>query len=189
MLETEKEPAHAYAMRQRERERGNKADSSLSMQPTTGLDTRTLRSWPELKPRVEYSTDWATQVPSKIYFNVTFNVGLHPRSPESHPRLKGMLSRWATWAAWLHIFNGIKVHIFYFLYFLHVFFLVFNLQKAALTQIIRKAEGKIRNHYNAFWNVIKYSNNTKCVTWIKQWGQCGNFGWKLILFFCIEVSE
>ena len=44
------------------------AVNPLSMEPTVRLDPRTLKSWPELKPRVECSTDWAPQVPHIRYF-------------------------------------------------------------------------------------------------------------------------
>ena len=40
------------------------ADSALSMETDARLDLITLRSWPEWKPRVEHSTNRATQVPS-----------------------------------------------------------------------------------------------------------------------------
>ena len=52
---------------QRMRERESQADSihaELGAQvPDVGLDPRTLRSQPELKPRVRCSTDGTTQVP------------------------------------------------------------------------------------------------------------------------------
>ena len=35
-----------------------------------GLDLMTLRSWPELKPRVGCTTNWVTQVPLHVPFNV-----------------------------------------------------------------------------------------------------------------------
>ena len=41
-------------------------DSTLSMEPDTGIDLRTLRSWPEVKPRVGCFTDRATQMPQKM---------------------------------------------------------------------------------------------------------------------------
>ena len=37
------------------------------------LDSTTMRSWPELKSRVGYSVDWATQVPQK---RLIFNMNL-----------------------------------------------------------------------------------------------------------------
>jgi len=37
-------------------------------EPHVGLDPMTPRSWPELKPRVGCSTDWATQVPLWVPF-------------------------------------------------------------------------------------------------------------------------
>ena len=46
----------------------------LSMEPNTGLDLMTLRSWPELKPRVERWTSWAPQVrpPAAYCFKINF---------------------------------------------------------------------------------------------------------------------
>ena len=46
-----------------EGERESQADSQVSMEPEAGLHLKTLRSWPELKPRVGHSTAWATQAP------------------------------------------------------------------------------------------------------------------------------
>ena len=45
---------------QRERERESQAGSTFSTRAPHGLNPITLRSWPELKPRVRHSTDWAT---------------------------------------------------------------------------------------------------------------------------------
>ena len=53
---------------QRERERKTPADASLSLEPNVGLDLKTLRSWPELKPRVGRSIDLATQGFLKLEF-------------------------------------------------------------------------------------------------------------------------
>jgi len=39
----------------------------LSTEPIVGLDLTTLRSLPELKPRVECLTDYATQVPQDFF--------------------------------------------------------------------------------------------------------------------------
>ena len=49
--------------RQRERISSRESQAQLSMEPDTGLDLMTLRSRPELTPRVRRSTDYATQVP------------------------------------------------------------------------------------------------------------------------------
>lgn len=38
-------------------------DLPLSAEPDAGLHLMPLRSWPEQKPRVGHSTDWATQAP------------------------------------------------------------------------------------------------------------------------------
>ena len=50
---------------QRKRERETQADSVLSVEPNTGLDLMTLRSWPELIPRIRRSTDCASQATLK----------------------------------------------------------------------------------------------------------------------------
>ena len=51
------------------RERESQAGSALSVQSTTwGLNSRTLRSWPEPKSRVKCLIDWATQVPQNVLF-------------------------------------------------------------------------------------------------------------------------
>ena len=47
----------------KERETEPQADFLLSMEPKRVLDLMTLRSWPELKPRVGCLTDCATQTP------------------------------------------------------------------------------------------------------------------------------
>lgn len=38
------------------------ANSLLSTEPNAGVNSGTLRSWPEPKSRVHYSTNWATRV-------------------------------------------------------------------------------------------------------------------------------
>jgi len=43
-------------------------------QSLTGLHLMTLRSWPERKWRVRCSTDWATQVPLKNFFNMFWTL-------------------------------------------------------------------------------------------------------------------
>ena len=47
-------------------EKESQTDSTLSMKPNVGLDPRTLKSWPEAKPRVRSSTDYATQGPHTL---------------------------------------------------------------------------------------------------------------------------
>ena len=37
--------------------------SALSLEPDTGLELMTLRSWPKLQPRVGHLATWATQAP------------------------------------------------------------------------------------------------------------------------------
>ena len=51
------------------------ADSMLSVEPNPRLDLRALRSQPELKPRVQRSTDCATRCP-------TFKIHLGSRATE-----------------------------------------------------------------------------------------------------------
>ena len=50
----------------REREREEEACSLLNREPDSGLDPRTLRSWPE--PKAEALTHWATQAPQAQLF-------------------------------------------------------------------------------------------------------------------------
>ena len=56
-----------------ERRRESRAGSVLSVQsPTQGLNSRTTRSWPELKSRVRSLTSWASQMPlDNFFFNCT----------------------------------------------------------------------------------------------------------------------
>ena len=54
----------------REEERESQAGSALSAQsPMWGSNSRTMRSWPELKPRVRRLTNWATEVPPYCMFS------------------------------------------------------------------------------------------------------------------------
>jgi len=53
---------------QGEKERESQADSALGAEPTVGLSLTTLRSQPELKPRVGRLTDGAIQHPQKGIF-------------------------------------------------------------------------------------------------------------------------
>ena len=46
-----------------EEKRESPAGSTLNAEPPLGLNPTTLRTWPEPKPRVGHSTDWATQAP------------------------------------------------------------------------------------------------------------------------------
>ena len=59
---------------QEEREKEPEADSTLTMEPNTGLDLMTLKSWPELKPRVRSLTNCATQVPPRHMTSYKFKV-------------------------------------------------------------------------------------------------------------------
>ena len=57
------------------REKESEADSTLSMEADMRLDYTTLRSWPELKPKVRCLTNWATHVPlvfNYFYINPAF---------------------------------------------------------------------------------------------------------------------
>ena len=55
---------------QGERERESQAGSMLSAEPNTVLIPTTPGSWPEAKPRVGHSTDWATQTLQELYLNM-----------------------------------------------------------------------------------------------------------------------
>ena len=59
----EREREHVNMWEEGQREREPQADSMLSREPDLGLDLGIQRPWPELKPRVGRSTDWATQEP------------------------------------------------------------------------------------------------------------------------------
>ena len=49
-----------------------------STEPSTGLDPMTLRSWPELKPRIRCLTDWAVwDAPMSTAFWVMLGCGTH----------------------------------------------------------------------------------------------------------------
>ena len=55
--------------RERGRQKESQAGSALSVEtPTWGLNPRSVRSWPELKPRVRCLTNWATQAPQELLF-------------------------------------------------------------------------------------------------------------------------
>lgn len=51
--------------------RESQADSVLSAEPNSELDLMILRSWLELKSRVRWLTNWATQVALKGIFETT----------------------------------------------------------------------------------------------------------------------
>ena len=51
-----------------EGERESQADSALSRDPDVGLGPTTLRSRPELKPRVRHVTDWAPRHSKAVWF-------------------------------------------------------------------------------------------------------------------------
>lgn len=48
-----------------EGEKESQAESPLSVEPEAELCLMTLRSWPEQKPRVGCSTEWAAKEPQK----------------------------------------------------------------------------------------------------------------------------
>ena len=51
-----------------QRKRENCRQTLLSVEPNAGLNPRTLRSWPEAKPRVGRSTNCATHMPLLSFF-------------------------------------------------------------------------------------------------------------------------
>ena len=55
-----------------EGEREIQAGSMPSWELDVGLDSMTLRSWPEQKTRVRYLTDWATQAPPFSFKSSSF---------------------------------------------------------------------------------------------------------------------
>ena len=57
---------------QRERETESQADSVLSLEPSVGLNPRSLRSRPELKSKVGHLTEQITQAPFKYFTH--FNI-------------------------------------------------------------------------------------------------------------------
>ena len=76
------------AERERERERNSQAGSALSAQSLThGLNSQTVRSWPEPKARVRRLTNWATQVPHFLQVSFgsleCFCVSVSVKYPES----------------------------------------------------------------------------------------------------------
>ena len=71
----ERQRETAWGGSEREGDRDSEAGSMLLAQtPVWGLNPQTMRSWPELKPRVGRSTDWATYVPHNwfLYIDVEF---------------------------------------------------------------------------------------------------------------------
>ena len=61
----------SWCMGQGERERRSSFSTEQGAQH--GLDLRTLRSWPEPKPRIRHKTDWTTQAPLSVScFKITF---------------------------------------------------------------------------------------------------------------------
>lgn len=59
------------------KEKQSQVASKLSTEPNAGLSPITLRSWPELKPRVRHlSLYWATWVPLPCDFLITFFFSL-----------------------------------------------------------------------------------------------------------------
>ena len=53
---------------EREWRKESAVDPALTTDPDVGLDPMTVRSWPELEPRVWGLTDWATQAPLRKMF-------------------------------------------------------------------------------------------------------------------------
>ena len=65
------------------------ADTILSVEPNTGLDVTTLRSWPEPKSRVECFTKWATQVPPYPVLGPCPGGGVFGKKWEQRKNVKG----------------------------------------------------------------------------------------------------
>ena len=53
---------------EREGQRKSQGVSTFSPEPNTGLDLMTMRSWPELIPRIQCFSDWTIQVPLFLTF-------------------------------------------------------------------------------------------------------------------------
>ena len=85
----------------RGRERESQAGSMLSgWGLAQGLNSRIMRSWPALKPRVRCLSDWATQAPQALFLFLISNIiycqiGLHT-IPSAHPTLSLFLDRTIT---------------------------------------------------------------------------------------------
>lgn len=67
-LQRERASVRQWEGQQGEREKESEADSKLSMEPKTGLNSTIQRSRPEQKPRLRGLTDWATQPPLVLPF-------------------------------------------------------------------------------------------------------------------------
>ena len=89
----ERESEWASRRGQKKRERESQAVSTLSAwSPTWGSNPQTMRSWPELKPRVGRLTYWSPQVPPKRYtlrctasLSLCIQVSVHPtKLSQSH---------------------------------------------------------------------------------------------------------
>ena len=79
ILEEEREHAHRGRGEGRGRRRENPKqipDSKLSVEPHPGLDPMTLRSRPELKPRVRHLTDCTIQALPMCLLSMLFFVVL-----------------------------------------------------------------------------------------------------------------
>ena len=62
--------------RDRDRGRESPTDSPLSKESYMWFSYMTLRSWPELKPRVRHLTKWATHTPLFYFFIYSLNISL-----------------------------------------------------------------------------------------------------------------
>ena len=66
--------------RECEQEGGAEERENLKQTPCSELNPMTLRSWPVLKSRVGWLTDWATRVPQNIFINIPI-CSPHPSCP------------------------------------------------------------------------------------------------------------
>ena len=98
------------------RERGggkSQADSVLSMEHEEGLDLKTLRAWPELKPRARCSTNWAILARVFNFFTSVFNLTQNFDLPDC-----SQLAGWMMCQVWLvmaHVDSSAKGRNWFFL--------------------------------------------------------------------------
>ena len=98
-----------FCFRMREREssreaewegdRESQASSASSVEPNKGLNPTTLRSWPESKPTVRRTTNWANQAPiSQQIHSPKMNLLIKNTSVQSVHEFRGKESLW--WYFW-----------------------------------------------------------------------------------------
>ena len=96
------------------REREAQAGSALSPQsPICGSNSRTVRSWPEPKPRVGHLTNWATQVPLEYVSSLGSTMFFWK---EMLLCIKNHFKLSPAWFHWEHLLYG-----FYYSSFLKIF--------------------------------------------------------------------